>query len=82
MSTLDLGASPKPMCHLCPLFRLPGKHEQNQVDHYGQGDAQEHADQQPQQAPSSLRLEVFRAAGHDLGAIFISKSTSSKTASR
>jgi len=65
-----------------PLSRLPGEREQEEVDHYGQGDAQEDAHQHPEKAPPSHPLAAFRREGHDLGAIFVSKTTSSKTASR
>src|SRR5215218_8199577 len=43
---------------------------------------QEHAHQQPEQAPSSHTLEAFRIVGHDRGSTFISNTTSSETASR
>ena len=70
-----------------PLSRLPGEHEQDEVDENGQGDAQENAEEQSEKAPSSHRLGAFRAVGHDpgtpsLGTTFVSKRTSSKTASR
>jgi hypothetical protein len=35
------------------LSRLPREREQDQVDHDGQGDAQENAHQEPEKAPSS-----------------------------
>ena len=38
------------------LSRLAGEREQEEVDHDGQGDAQHHAHQQPEQAPSSHPL--------------------------
>ena len=61
---------------------LPGRYEQNDVDQHGKGDAQYHAHQEPEQAPFSHPLNAFHAVSHDLGAIFISNTTSSKTASR
>ena len=49
------------------LCGLPGKREQEEVDHDGQGDAQHHAHQQPEQASSSHRLEAFRRVGYAPG---------------
>jgi hypothetical protein len=46
------------------LSRLPGEREQHEVDHDGQGDAQEDAHQQPEKAPSSHRLDAFRRVGY------------------
>ena len=46
-----------------PLSRLPGEHERDEVDHDGQGDAQHHANQQPEKASSSHRLGAFRRIG-------------------
>ena len=65
-----------------PLSRLPGEHEQEEVDHDGQGDAQEDAHPQPEKASSSHPLEAFRTVAHDGGVVFVSNSTSSTTASR
>jgi hypothetical protein len=45
------------------LSRLAGEREQEEVDHDGQGDAQHHAHQQPEQASSSQRLDAFRRVG-------------------
>ena len=61
---------------------LPGHYEQDEVDQHGQGDARFHAHQEPEQAPSSHPLNDFYAVSRDLGAIFISNTTSSTTASR
>ena len=49
------------------LCGLPGKREQEEVDHDGQGDAQHHAHQQPEQASSSHRLDAFRGVSYALG---------------
>jgi hypothetical protein len=46
------------------LSRLPGEREQDEVDHDGQGDAQEDAHQQPEKASSSHRLDAFRRVGY------------------
>src|SRR5918994_3681617 len=46
------------------LGSLPGQHEQDEVGHDGQGDAQDYANQQPEQAPSSHPLNAFRGVGH------------------
>ena len=61
---------------------LPGHFEHDEVDQHGQGDARYHAHQEPEQAPPSHPLSVFHALCHDIGAIFISNTTSSKTATR
>jgi hypothetical protein len=61
---------------------LPGHYEQDEVDQHGQGDARFHAHQEPEKAPSAHPLSVFHTVNHDLGAIFISNTTSSKTAPR
>jgi hypothetical protein len=66
---------------------LPSEGVQDQVEENGQGDAQENAEEQSEKATSSHRLGAFRAVGHDpgtpsLGTTFVSKRTSSKTASR
>ena len=49
---------------LALLSGLSGKHEQDKVGHDGQGYAQDHADHQPEQAPSSHRLNAFPGMGH------------------
>ena len=56
---------PLPQRIICPLLcGLPGKREQKEVDYDGQGDAQHHAHQQPEQAASSYRLDTFRRVGY------------------
>jgi len=48
---------PLPQRIICaPLCRLSGQREQDEVDHDGQRDAQYHAHQQPEKAPSSHLL--------------------------
>jgi hypothetical protein len=45
---------PLPQRIICAqLSRLPGQPEQEEVDYEGQGDAQYHAHQEPEKAPSS-----------------------------
>ncbi len=45
---------PLPQRIICPqLSRLPGKREQEEVDHDGQSYAQENAHKEPEKAPSS-----------------------------
>ena len=61
---------------------LPGHYEQDEVDQHGKGDAQYHAHQEPEKASSAHPLNVYHAVSHDLGAIVISNTTSSKTACR
>jgi hypothetical protein len=46
------------------LSRLPGEREQDEVDHEGQGDAQEDANQYPEKASSSHPLDAFRKIGY------------------
>ncbi len=50
-----------------PPSLLPGEHEQDEVDHDGQGDALENAHHQPEQASSSHPLDTFRRVGYAPG---------------
>ena len=56
--------APAPTFHPPFLCKLPRKREQEEVDHEGQGNAQHHAHQQPEQASSSHRLDTFRRVGY------------------
>ena len=60
----------------------PSEGVESQVEENCQGHAQDHADEQPEKAPSSHLLKAFRVVAHGVEAVFVSNTTSSKTASR